>query len=143
MIYNSVIIDIKKYLDISLPIRTWINFTAQEIVSNLINLVLVIAFVVFLFLLLLGGIQWITSGGDKDSLAKAKGKITSSIIGIVVVLCAWAILNLVKYFFGISSPASSPSCGQLESSCGINLRRCCSGLTCQQGVCVKVGGSPF
>jgi hypothetical protein len=101
-----VVTNIKKYLESSLSTKIWINLTLQEIVSNLINLFLVVAFVVFLLLLLLGGIQWITSGGDKESLAKAKAKITSAIIGIIVVICAWAILSLIRGFFGLEKITS-------------------------------------
>ena len=111
MIYQVIISDIQKYLESSPLTKTWVNLTAQGIVSNLINLVLIIAFVAFLFLLLLGGTQWITSGGDKDSLAKARGKITSAIIGIIIVICAWAILSLIRGFFGLEKTNSSPPQG--------------------------------
>jgi TRAP-type C4-dicarboxylate transport system permease small subunit len=101
MIYQVIVSDIQKYLE-SLPsTKIWANLTVQGIVSSLINLVLVIAFVVFLFLLLWGGIQWITSGGDKEALAKAQGKISSAIVGIIIVISAWAILSLVRNFFGL------------------------------------------
>jgi len=108
MIYGTVISDIAKYLDqLGNP---WKGVQSLDIlVPNLINLVLILAVVVFFFLLLLGGIQWITSGGDKESLAKAQGKITSALIGIVIVFSAWAILNLVKYFFGLSGVSGPPS----------------------------------
>jgi len=109
MTYQVVVSDIQKYLESSPSIKSWINLNAQGIVSNLINLVLVVAFVAFLLLLLLGGIQWITSGGDKESLAKARGKLTSAIIGIIIVISTWAILGLVKDFFGINQKEKSTS----------------------------------
>jgi len=109
MIYQVIISDIQKYLESSLSTKNWVNFTVQGIVSNLINLILVIAFVAFLFLLLLGGIQWITSGGDKELLAKAKGKLTSAIVGIIIVISAWAILSLVRNFFGLTGGGTPPT----------------------------------
>jgi len=112
MIYGTVISDITGYLDqLGNP---WKGVQSLDVlVPNLINLALIVAVVVFFFLLLLGGIQWITSGGDKEALTKAQGKITSALIGIVIVFSAWAILNLVKYFFGLST-VSGPSAGQFD-----------------------------
>lgn len=110
MIYATVISDIAAYLEqLGNP---WKNIQSLDVlVPNLINLVLVVAVVVFFFLLLLGGIRWITAGGDKEALAKAQGKITSALIGIIIVFSAWAILNLVKYFFGLTgvAPPSEPT----------------------------------
>jgi len=127
MIYQVVVSDIQKYLEASPSIKTWINLSAQGIVSNLINLVLVVAFVVFLFLLLLGGIQWITSGGDKESLAKAKGKITSAIIGIIIVICAWAILSLIRSFFGLEKITSTPPSPQPADCLSVCRQTSCQG----------------
>ena len=135
MIYQVIVSDIQKYLESSPSTKIWLNLTAQGIVSNLINLILVIAFIAFLFLLLLGGIQWITSGGDKESLAKAKGKLTSAIVGIIIVISAWAILSLVKYFFGIEKPSEKPpswSCTPQMHECGKGQLPCCSPYVCTQ-----------
>jgi len=128
MIYQVIVSDIKKYLESSASTKTWINFTVQGIVSNLINLVLVIAFVVFLFVLLWGGIQWITSGEDKESLAKAKGKLTSAIVGIIIVVCAWAILNLIRNFFGLEKTTSPPQGSSPESTDCLSV---CRQTSCQ------------
>ena len=143
MIYQVIVSDIQKYLESSLSTKNWVNFTVQGIVSNLINLILVIAFVAFLFLLLLGGIQWITSGGDKELLAKAKGKLTSAIVGIIIVISAWAILSLVRNFFGLTgggipSTGCTPPQGKIGYDGGGG---CCGnfrsqeGNTCDSGSC--------
>jgi hypothetical protein len=102
MIHSVVVSDIEKYLD-QLPIgNPWKNAQNVNILlPNLINLILVISVTVCFFILLLGGLQWITSGGDKDSLTKAKGKITSALVGIAIVFSAWIILGLVKHFFSL------------------------------------------
>jgi len=147
MIYTSVITDIQKYLEASPSTKTWINLTVQGLVSNLINLILIIAFVVFLFLLLTGGVQWITSGGDKESIAKARGKITSALVGVIIVLSAWAILNLVKYFFGLL-PHTPISCAYLNEPCSQTIK-CCKNLYCEipqgqkEGRCRPIPGKPI
>lgn len=76
--------------------------TIENLVSALIIIVLVIAALVFLFMLILGGIRYITSGGDKGQTESARSQITAALIGLVIVFAAWAIINLISAFFGIN-----------------------------------------
>ena len=77
------------------------TITITTIISALIVIILVIAALVFLFMLILGGIKYITSGGDKGATEAARSQITAALIGLVIVFAAWAIINLVSAFFGI------------------------------------------
>ena len=72
------------------------------IVGALIILLIIIAAVVFFFMLLIGGIRWITSGGDKTQTEAARSQVTAALVGLVIVFAAWAILQLIEAFFGIS-----------------------------------------
>lgn len=65
------------------------------------TLLLVSALLAFVYLIL-GGIQWITSGGDKAGMEAARNKITHAIVGLIVVGAAWAIMMLVQQFLGIT-----------------------------------------
>lgn len=73
----------------------------NSLLNNLAQTFLVVAVAVALFVLILGGIKWATGGGDKEALGSAQKMITSAIIGLVIVFSTWAIINLVKNFFGI------------------------------------------
>ncbi len=77
-----------------------INFTSM--VSAVLLIVLILAALAFLFMLILGGIRYITSGGDKGSTESARSQITAALIGLVIVFAAWAIVSLVSTFFGIN-----------------------------------------
>lgn len=77
------------------------GFTIPSIVSGLIRLSLVIAAIVFFFILVLGGIRWIASGGDKANTETARSQITAALVGLVIVFAAWAIVALINTFFGI------------------------------------------
>jgi hypothetical protein len=68
---------------------------------GLISLGLVAGGVIFLFMLIVGGIQWITSGGDKVANEDARRRVTNALIGIFVLFSFYGILNLVGCFFGI------------------------------------------
>ena len=77
------------------------DITFPSIVSALVVLVLIVAALVFFFMLVLGGIRYITSGGDKGSTEAARSQITAALIGLVIVFSAWAIINIIKLFFGV------------------------------------------
>ena len=59
-------------------------------------MVLVIAAIVFFFILVMGGVRWITSGGDKGKTEAARNQITAALVGLVIVFAAWAIIQLIE-----------------------------------------------
>ena len=77
------------------------DLTIGGIVSGLIKLILVIAALVFFFILVIGGIRWIASGGDKAQTEAARNQLTAALVGLVIVFAAWAIVQLINVFFGI------------------------------------------
>ncbi|MEK7592166.1 MAG: hypothetical protein AAB508_02095 [Patescibacteria group bacterium] len=72
------------------------------LISALVGTLLIISALLAFFYLILGGIQWITSGGDKAGMEAARNKITHAIVGLVIVGAAWAIMILVQNFLGIT-----------------------------------------
>jgi hypothetical protein len=64
---------------------------------------MLIAGLLVLFYLIMGGIEWITSGGDKGKTESARNKITAAVIGIIILAAAFAILQLVLTFLGLGS----------------------------------------
>ncbi len=77
------------------------KITVPTIVSAFVKFSLVIAAIVFFFILVIGGIQWIASGGDKAQTEAARNRITAALVGLVIVFAAWAIIALIKVFFGV------------------------------------------
>jgi len=62
-------------------------------------------------LLLLGGFEWVSSGGDDKKLSSARGKIINAIIGLVVMVAVLTLVILLeqvvfggKVCLGISCP---------------------------------------
>lgn len=74
----------------------------QNAIPAVIVLGLVVGVIIFFFTLIMGAIQWISSGGDKQGVEAARGKVTNAIIGLVILFAVFAIIKLVEYFFGIS-----------------------------------------
>ena len=77
------------------------GLTMAKLIGALIQLALVIAAIVFFFVLVIGGIRWIVSGGDKAQTETARNQITAALVGLVIVFSAWAIIKLIGSFFGV------------------------------------------
>lgn len=71
--------------------------------SNILSVVMVLGAVACLGLIVMGAIQWITSGGDKTKVEEARNKITTAIIGLIVLAATIALFNLVASFLGITA----------------------------------------
>lgn len=77
------------------------NIRPSGVVSTIINIFLGAAGILAFIMLLWGGLQWILAGGDKEGTEKARKKITSALIGLALVFSAYALLFLVRAFFGV------------------------------------------
>jgi len=77
------------------------ELTIPNIVSGAIRLILVMAALVAFVFLIIGGIRWVTSGGDKEKTARAQQTLTAALVGLVIVFASWAIIKLIETFFGI------------------------------------------
>lgn len=77
------------------------GLTIPNLISALIRLTVVVAAIVFFFILVIGGIQWIASGGDKAQTEAARNRITAALVGLVIVFAAWAIVALINTFFHV------------------------------------------
>ncbi len=78
------------------------NISVLGVLTAVIRIILLLAFVLSFIFLLIGGIRWITSGGDEKGVAGARNTITAALIGLVVVLLAFVLIKLVETFFNIS-----------------------------------------
>lgn len=88
-------------LNIATPANVQITDFGKLISAIVGTLLIIAALLAFLFLIL-GGIQWISSGGDKAGMEAARNKITHAIVGLIIVGAAWAIMILIQNFLGIT-----------------------------------------
>lgn len=75
-------------------------------IGNLIQIVVQTAIIIaglaaFIFLIL-GGFEYLTSGGDKVHAQSARDRITYAILGLVIVVAAIAIANILGAVFGVN-----------------------------------------
>lgn len=72
--------------------------TIGEVVQMAIEGFLGLLAVIFVILMILAGYNWMTAGGDEQKVTKAKDTIRAAIIGLVIIVAAYAITFFVfKY----------------------------------------------
>ena len=74
------------------------------LVGNIVGGIMIIAFLMALLFIIMGGMSWVTAGGDKAQLESARNKITNAIIGLIIIASIWGIMNLLGPFLGIPFP---------------------------------------
>lgn len=72
-------------------------------ISAVLRLVMLVAALLVFLYLIMGGIQWITSGGDKGKVDQARQKLIAAVIGIIILASSYAVLLLALNFLGFSS----------------------------------------
>lgn len=75
----------------------------NNVIQSAVGLITVVAFIYFLFQLLSGALAYISAGGDKGKVEDARAKITTGIIGLVIVIAAIFIVDLIGFLLGIES----------------------------------------
>ncbi|MEI6850961.1 MAG: pilin [Candidatus Saccharibacteria bacterium] len=66
-----------------------------SVFNNIANAALYVIGAISVLMLIYGGIRYTISGGDTGAVTKAKDTILYAVIGIVVALMAYAIVNFV------------------------------------------------
>lgn len=70
-----------------------------EIISIVTNLLLGIAGSIAVIFIIVGGIQYATSAGDDGRVQSAKNTILNAVIGLVITVMAYAIVNFLLNIF--------------------------------------------
>lgn len=70
-------------------------FGDDGIVKDITNKVLLVVGVVAVIMLIIGGIRYMTSGGDSKKVTDAKNTVLYAIIGLIIVILSAAIVNFV------------------------------------------------
>ena len=69
--------------------------TNQGLFKTIVNIMLFIVGAVAVIMLIIGGVRYVVSGGDQNAVTGAKNTILYAIIGIVVAVLAFAVVNFV------------------------------------------------
>ncbi|HEU0266262.1 MAG TPA: TrbC/VirB2 family protein, partial [Candidatus Saccharimonadaceae bacterium] len=68
---------------------------ASSMIHNIINLLIYAVGIISVIMVVIGGLRYTLSGGDSSGLNSAKNTILYAIVGLVVAVMAYAIVNFV------------------------------------------------
>lgn len=71
----------------------------NKVIGNAINFVFVVAALLALVFLILGGVKWLTSQGEKEGVNKARETIVAAVVGLVIIFLSYLIVNFVLNLF--------------------------------------------
>ncbi|MBI4990869.1 hypothetical protein HZB96_02130 [Candidatus Gottesmanbacteria bacterium] len=72
-----------------------------KLIGATIGLLLVVSTLASFIFLIWGGVQWITSGGDKAGVEAAQHRIQAALLGLFIVFSSWAIMTVFGQFLGV------------------------------------------
>jgi len=90
---------------------TWSDPTGEEpakirdlipIIERILNIFLQLAGLAAFIMIIVGGFQYLTAGGDPKKTQAAGQTITFAVFGLVAVIAAWFILLLIEKFTGVN-----------------------------------------
>ena len=67
----------------------------KQTVLNIIRLILGLMTLIAVVLVIYGGFVWLTAAGNEDNVEKAKRIISAAVIGLIIILLAWAVVIFV------------------------------------------------
>lgn len=84
------------------PISSPVGFrTLGDVISKLIPYFFVLAGLALFGFLIFGGFELLTSAGNPEKVKSAQAKITSAIIGFIIIFAAYWIVQVLEVIFGI------------------------------------------
>jgi hypothetical protein len=67
----------------------------REMAGRIINVALGFLGLIAVVIILMGGFKWMTAGGNEDKVSEAKKLLGAGVIGLAIVLAAWAVSSFV------------------------------------------------
>ena len=69
--------------------------SSDGLVNDIVNVLLFIVGAISVLMIIIGGLLYVTSQGDSGNVTKAKNTILYAVVGLIVSLLAYAIVNWV------------------------------------------------
>jgi len=85
-----------------------------SVIGSITNLLFLVAGLIALIYLVIGGIKWVTSEGDSKNVEAARNQIIAAALGLAVTFLSYLIINLLLQFLigsGLSN-ITLPKLGQ-------------------------------
>jgi len=76
------------------------SLSTQDFIANIIQLLLLFAGIIAVVFIIIGGYQYITSAGNAETAEKGRNTMVNAIIGIVVIILSYVIINVIVSLVG-------------------------------------------
>ncbi|HSV94911.1 MAG TPA: hypothetical protein VLH94_03010 [Spirochaetia bacterium] len=73
----------------------------SNILSTVITTLTVVGGLAFVIFFTLGGLKWLTAGGDKAKVEEAKTQMTQGVIGLVAIVAGLFVTGIVGNILGV------------------------------------------
>ena len=67
----------------------------RQAIINIVKFLLTFLGLIAVIIILYGGFQWMTAAGNEEKITCARGTLTAGLIGLVIILAAYAITSFV------------------------------------------------
>lgn len=74
----------------------------SRVLSKFISSLLILVGAFFIIMLVIGGFNYLSAGGDKQATARAQSTLTYAFLGLMLSASAWLILSVLGNFFGVN-----------------------------------------
>ena len=75
------------------------NDNATTIAKTVVNLLFTVLGIISVIMIVIGGIRYTTSGGDSAGLRNARDTIIYAVVGLVIAILSFSIVNFVLGWF--------------------------------------------
>ncbi|MBI3385908.1 hypothetical protein HY031_02360 [Candidatus Gottesmanbacteria bacterium] len=76
-------------------------FSHPPLFQNVVSSIVALGSLALFIMLIIGGFNFLFSGGDQKKLEQARGTVTNAIIGLVVIVIAYLILKAISVILGL------------------------------------------
>jgi len=78
----------------------------RTIIARIINFALGFLGVIAVVIIIYGGFKWMTAAGNEDQVSEAKKLLGAGVIGLVIILAAWALATfIIAQIYGATTGA--------------------------------------
>ncbi len=75
--------------------------TFEKIFSTGLGAITLIAALYFLGVILVAAFSWLSAGGDSGKIEKARDSIVNGVIGLMIIVAAYAVIGVIGSIMGI------------------------------------------
>ncbi|MBI5732121.1 MAG: hypothetical protein HY982_02050 [Candidatus Magasanikbacteria bacterium] len=93
-----ILVSAEANLDLGINYGTYTGLGTKDVretVGSIINVAMGLLGIVAVVIILIGGFEWMTAGGNEEKTGEAKKRILAGVIGLAIILSAYAIAKFV------------------------------------------------